>query len=117
MKKYAHLLLLVIIFLSVCITPAHAHPPSDIQLDYDPATKILSVEIYHPVSDTQKHYIAEISIAVNSKPVIRHTISIQDNTDSQKLSYKLPDVTSGDIITVEADCNISGTSSKFLEID
>ncbi|MDP8298742.1 MAG: hypothetical protein P9L88_02390 [Candidatus Tantalella remota] len=114
MKKILSIMLIASL---VFTFSAYAHAPSDIDLSYNPVTEVLKVKISHPVLDIDKHYIAEVNVSVDGNKVINHKIAIQDNTDSQTLSYTLPGVSRGDRIEVEASCSIGGVRTKLLEIE
>jgi hypothetical protein len=65
MRKIA-IAILVCLF-SAFYLAAYAHPPSDITITYDPASKILRAVIIHNVSNPQNHYIKKVDIALNGK--------------------------------------------------
>lgn len=102
--------------LSSFSSTAYAHPPSDIKVTYDSITKILKAVIMHNVSDVKKHFINKVDVGLNGKEIIEHTISRQDNNTSQTVSYLIPDAKEGDILTVEAYCNISGKLKKQIKV-
>lgn len=95
---------------------AYAHPPSDIIITFDPETKILKAVIMHSVSNPQKHYINKVDIALNGQEVIEQRISRQDNNTNQTVIYLIPDAKTGDSISVEAYCNISGKLKKEMKV-
>ena len=113
MKKIA-LLVFVIIFAAVSL--AYAHPPSDIKITFDAGTKMLHAVIMHDVSSPLSHYIKKVDVALNGKEVIEHTISRQDNNDTQAVTYLIPDVKDGDVVFVEAYCSISGKLIKEITV-
>ncbi|MFC1643784.1 hypothetical protein ACFL5C_00455 [Candidatus Omnitrophota bacterium] len=114
MKK---VILLAVICLFAAIQTAHAHAPSDIDLDYNPATKTLTVVVHHPAADGKTHYVAQIDIAVNGERVIKQNIKLQDDKNMQSLTYRLPDVSMEDRIEVEASCNVNGSRTKMLVVE
>ena len=109
MKKTG--LLLVALFF-VFSAMAYAHPPSDIKITFDPATKMLRAVIMHDVANPLNHYIKKVDVGLNGKEIIEQTISRQDNNDSQSVAYLIPDVKNGDLLSVEGHCSISGTNKK-----
>ncbi|MGB2600843.1 MAG: hypothetical protein WBD00_07530 [Candidatus Omnitrophota bacterium] len=114
MKK----VILVVMVLSLMLSQtAFAHAPSKIDLEYNPETKMLTATIFHSVEDPGKHYIAEITVAVNGKKVIEHRAILQDDKEKQLVSYRLPGVKRGDKITVEAACSINGVNDAVMEIE
>ncbi len=94
---------------------AHAHPPSDIKITYNPKTKILTAVIAHKVSDVKKHFINKVDVGLNGREVISHAISKQDNKANQTVSYLMPDASPGDVLSVEAYCNLSGKLSREIK--
>jgi hypothetical protein len=113
-KRTAVFLVFFIFLMSV--SAAYAHPPSDIKITFDPGTKTLSAVITHTVSDPLKHYIKKADVALNGKEIIEHQISRQDTNEIQTVSYRIPDVKDGDVISVEGYCSISGTLKKEIAV-
>lgn len=108
--------LLVLFFVFFLCTVAFAHPPSDIQITFDPATKILKAVIIHNVSNPTNHYIAKVDVGLNGKEILSQKISRQDNNNDQTVSYLIPDALPGDKISVEGYCSISGKLEKEIEV-
>ena len=106
----------VFCFLITVYSIAYAHPPSDIIITYEPATKILHAVIMHNTSNPESHYIKKVDIGLNNKEIIEHKISREDNNTSQTVSYLIPDAKIGDKISVEAHCSISGKLKKEIEV-
>ncbi|MCM8797560.1 MAG: hypothetical protein NC923_06790 [Candidatus Omnitrophica bacterium] len=111
-------ILVVIGFLSglVFTSTAYAHPPSDIKVTFDPETQMLEVVIAHNVSNPISHYIKKVDIGLNGKEIIEHIISRQDNNQTQTVRYLIPDAKSGDVISVEGYCSISGKLKKEITV-
>ena len=107
--------LILFIFL-VIVSSAYAHPPSDIKITFDAKTKMLHAIILHNVNNPSSHYIKKVDVALNGKKIIEHTISWQDNNDSQTASYLVPDVKDGDVLSVEGYCSISGKLIKEITV-
>ena len=101
--------------LFVLSAAAYAHPPSDIKITFDPETKILTAIIMHDVSNPDKHYIKKVDVSLNGKEIIQQSISVQDNFNSQTVSYLIPDAKVGDVFAVEGYCSISGKLEKQLK--
>jgi desulfoferrodoxin (superoxide reductase-like protein) len=114
MKKVTAFLIIAA-FLSAAAS-AYAHPPSDIKITFDAKTKMFSAVIMHNVSDTRRHYINKVDVGLNNKEIIEHNISRQDNNESQTVTYFIPDVNDGDILSVEAYCSISGKLKKEIQV-
>lgn len=93
-----------------------AHPPSNIQLNYDKNTNTLTVEVSHSVSDPNSHYIEEISIKKNNLDYLTEQYSSQQSTSSFTASY-IVNATEDDVLEVTAVCNIAGQISKSIIIE
>ena len=104
---------LVFLFLASTV---YAHPPSDIQITFDQKKNILTAVIVHNVSNPAKHYINKVDIGLNGKEIIEQNISRQDNNVSQTVSYLIPDVKNGDVLSVEGYCSISGKLQKEITV-
>ncbi len=110
MKK----LVMALFFVLALYTLSYAHPPSAIDISYNPVTRMLTAVITHNVSDPKSHYIKNVDIGLNGQEIIGHQISRQDNDITQTVSYRIPDVKPGDILSVEAYCSISGTLKREI---
>ncbi|MCM8824143.1 MAG: hypothetical protein NC822_05680 [Candidatus Omnitrophica bacterium] len=110
------IILLVVIGLFLLSQSIYAHPPFDIYISFDKATKMINAQIVHKVSNLKTHYIIKVYISINGKEIIQHQISRQDNNEEQKVAYLIPDVKNNDVISVEAYCNISGKLKKDIVV-
>ncbi|MBM3255206.1 MAG: hypothetical protein FJZ08_02785 [Candidatus Omnitrophica bacterium] len=113
MKRIAALAILFVFFAAG--SQALAHPPSDIIITYDPASKILKVVITHQVGNPQAHFINKVDVFLNGKEIITQHISRQDNNNSQAVSYLVPDALGPGKLSVKAYCSISGRLEKEIE--
>lgn len=113
MKKLINIYLLGLILIA---STAFAHPPRDIKITFDPATKMLNAVIYHDVANPIPHHIKEVDVYRNDKKIIQHLISVQDNHDTQTVAYLIPDVKSGDTLSVEAFCSLFGSLKKKISL-
>jgi hypothetical protein len=113
MKKLSVFFLL---FLTVAVFNVYAHPPSDIKITYDPATKMLEAVIFHDVNNPASHYIKKVDVGLNGQEVVGQVLSRQDNNESQTVKFLIPQVKTGDVLSVEGYCNISGKLEKKLKI-
>jgi desulfoferrodoxin (superoxide reductase-like protein) len=95
---------------------AFAHPPSDIKIQFDPATKTLTAVIKHRVSNPSTHYINKIDIGLNGKEVKMLPFKQQETPTSQTLSFVIPEAKKGDTLSVEGYCNLSGRLEKEIKI-
>ncbi len=108
------ILLALLCFCLACPIFALAHPPRDIEISYDPGTKMLTATIIHDTSNPLKHYIKKVDVGLNGKEIIQQEISRQDNNDSQQVAYFIPDAKPGDKLSVEGYCSISGKLEKQI---
>jgi len=115
MKKVLMILGILFIF-AANSQVVFAHPPSDIKISYDTATKILKASIIHGVSNVKKHYIVKVDISLNGEEIISQKISVQDNNDVQAVEVYIPDTKAGDRLAVEGYCSISGKLEKEITI-
>ncbi len=107
--------ILMLAMLALC-SSAFAHPPSDIIITYDNATKMLKAVIMHNVSNVEKHYIKKVDVGLNGKEILTQEISRQDNNTDQTVSYLIPDAKPGDTLSVEGYCSISGKLEKEIKV-
>ena len=114
MKRIAAFLVFFTFFMAVSVV--YAHPPSDIKITFDPKTKMLQAVIVHSTSNPLSHYIKKVDVGLNGREIIEHSISREDNNQTQTVSYFIPDVKDGDILSVEAYCNISGKLKKEIAV-
>lgn len=109
-------LVIAILFLTVSVVSAWAHPPSDIKITFDPKTKVLTAVVMHDVKNPMKHYISKVDVGLNGKEILSQAISRQDNTDNQTVSYLIADAKSGDTLSVEAYCSIAGKLEEEITV-
>ncbi len=114
MKKSLLISIGFILLLMVSIT--YAHPPSDIQIAFDPQTKMLNAVMMHNTSNPLKHYIKKVDIALNGEDITELTFSKQENNQIQSVSYFIPDAKEGDVISVEGYCSISGKIKEEIVV-
>jgi hypothetical protein len=108
----------IIVLLSLlCVgTFAFAHPPKDVVLSYDAATKILNVVVTHDISqskasDPTKHFVKELSVKINGKDVSLTAYKYQQFPEGETISFKL-DLKSGDKVSVNAKCSLAGEKTS-----
>ncbi len=112
MKKL-FLCLLMVLFTGT----AFAHPPTHVEVSFNRETKILAAKISHPVENPSTHYVAKVDVSLNGNEILTHEISRQDTENEQVVLYLLPDVKTGDEVSVEAYCSISGRLEKKIKIE
>ena len=111
-------LLALVLLLSVLVmaSAGAAHPPSSIDLRYEPAGRLIVVGFKHMVQDGQSHYIKEVQVQINGKAFARIELYAQAGKDAGQVSMALPDVKQGDLVSVKATCNKFGEMKKDLRI-
>jgi hypothetical protein len=108
-------ILMVLFFLFISSSAAYAHPPSDIALTYDSASKTLTAVITHNVSNPVTHHIYKVEVGLNNSIIITQMISRQDNNLNQTVKYYILDAKAGDTLSVDAYCNLSGDLKKEIK--
>jgi len=113
-KKYLviGMLLLSTIFL---VTPALAHPPQDMVLDYDLDTSELSVTITHETPAPNAHYINKVEIELNGDIILTEEYSSQPTNNVFTYTYTII-AEVGDVISVTAYCNIQGLITRSITV-
>lgn len=106
----------VFLIFFAAVSTVYAHPPSDIEITFDPKTKVVTAVIVHNTSNSASHYIKKVDVGLNGKEIIEDLILKQDNNKTQAVSYLVADVKDGDVVSVEGYCNISGKLKKEIAI-
>ena len=102
--------------LLVMSATAFAHPPSDIKIQFDPATRTLTATVKHRVSNPKTHYIRKIDIGLNGKELKMMPFTRQETSTGQALSCVVPQAQMGDTLSVEGYCNLSGKLEKEIKV-
>jgi hypothetical protein len=105
---------IILALLSCFPTSASAHPPKDIQLSYDAASKTLTTTITHNSVAPAMHYIKQVEIKKNGTLVSSNLYKSQPDKNSFTYTYSVP-AAPGDVIEVTGTCNIYG--SKMVKLD
>lgn len=113
MKRALLLAVAVVVLFAQC---ALAHPPSAIEITYDPTQKLVTAVIAHQVDDPAAHNIAKVEIYLNGQLLVTYQIILQENKDTQTVIYRLPDAAPGSIVTVTAHCRISGVLTQEMPL-
>ena len=93
-----------------------AHPPTDIIITYNLATKTISVIIEHAVKDPLEHFIHEGLVKVNGKKAVDQEAICQTSAEGQVFTYIIPGLKEGDTVSVTGDCNKFGELEKSVVI-
>jgi hypothetical protein len=106
-------ILLVIAGGCFIVTPAAAHPPSDMSVSYNEISRLLIVTITHQVPDPQTHYIREVLVTINGKTVNDSFYTSQPAPDTFTYTYPI-DTKTTDEIAVTASCVLTGSLTRTL---
>jgi hypothetical protein len=105
MKKQS----MIVLFVFLClIFPLLAHPPSEINVVYDPATQLLRLDIIHPTSDVKNHHIKEVQVIINGEWFTKQEFSVQTESRKHQAVILLATVKPGDPVDIIAVCNVFG---------
>jgi len=102
--------------LFVASAAGFAHPPSDIVIQFDPATKTLTATIKHRVSNPKSHYIYKVDIGLNGKEIKMLPFAQQETNSSLMVHSVIPEAKKGDLLSVEGYCNLSGRLEKEIKV-
>lgn len=94
-----------------------AHPASNVTAKFNPDSKILTVKYQHTVKNAEDHYISEVGVYINGNEAVTQKLSLQETLASGELTYKIPDVRSGDQVIVNTKCNKGGSRNYEMKID
>ena len=111
--QIAFLIVLSVFILSS--TNVAAHSPSSMTLEYETGTQILTVIVSHSVSDSSTHFVDEIQIQKNGVSYTSRTYTDQDSTTGMSDTFSI-DAVAGDVLRVEAFCNIAGSIVRELTV-
>ncbi len=93
-----------------------AHPASDIGLDFDLETTLLTVNFNHQVKNAENHFIYEVKVFLNKDEIIEQKLEKQETAEGGELIYKIIDAKPGDEIKVQINCNKFGKKSAEIEL-
>ncbi len=107
MKK--RIIVLLILSLTIYFAgSSRAHSPTSIEIDYDFETSILTVTVYHSVTEPDIHYINQIDVWVNDILNTTEYYSRQFETTYQYDTFNIT-ANHSDTIKIKAHCNVSGS--------
>jgi hypothetical protein len=101
--------------LAVAPSPAAAHRPAAVILEYKAGAGTLTVAIEHKVSDPAGHYIASVRIWKNGTPAGEYSYQSQPTKDGATYTYDLS-AAGGDVLRAEAACSIFGSRSEEMTV-
>lgn len=89
--------------------PAMAHPASKVVVTNE--GERIVVTTIHGSRDVQMHFINEVKVSVNGKPVITQICLQQSSPTQQVVSYVVPGLRQGDTINATTQCSKGGERS------
>ena len=95
--------------------PVVAHSPTNMTLEYNWDTQVLSVAISHTVADPNNHFIENITIYKNDVKVDSMAYTSQGSTSAASDSFNVAAV-DGDVLRVWANCSVSGFIQDTITI-
>lgn len=108
---------LVLVMIAVCCLflpmPGSAHPPSAVDLRYDPEIQQLTVAVNHTVNNPVTHYIYRIKISRNNETPQVFNYTSQPSSSSFTYTYDIPS-SGSDEFRVTASCSITGSLTAQL---
>ena len=111
---YFRIFLISLTVLFILTGIVNAHPPSDIEINYDIDTNELNVNITHSVSNID-HYIESVKIYINEEKY--NTFKYNSQPGSKTFSYNYTiNAGNGDILKVIATCNQFGTLTREITL-
>ncbi len=108
---------LTLVLITICCfllpLPVSAHPPSAVDLRYDPDIQQLTVAINHTVDNMASHYIYRIEISRNNETSHVFNYTSQPSSSSFTYTYDIP-ASGGDEFRATAYCSIAGSRTGQL---
>lgn len=96
-------------------TPVTAHSPNSMNLTYDFASQVLTVDVSHSVSDVNTHYIYQVVVEKNSVEVLTRDYTTQNSTSGMSATYNIA-ADHGDVLSVTAKCIQSGQITRQITV-
>lgn len=116
MKSVKYIIICTLLISTIGFTTTVlAHPPLDMELDYNLDISELDVTITHETPAPSVHYINKVEIEVNDLIIISQDYNSQPTNDLFTYKYNI-DANVGDIITVTAFCNIQGLITRSITV-
>ena len=114
MKLVKNLIICVmLVSIVVWSTTAMAHPPIDMNLEYNLDESILSVTIVHETPAPTVHYVKQVKIELNDEIIIDEQYTSQPTTSEFTYEYTIV-ANVGDSIKVTSYCNIQGSITRSI---
>lgn len=107
---------LVLFIFFIFINNLQAHNPTDIAIDPDFNNEILNLNIAHPVSKPNKHYIRRVDAQVDEQEMIVKFFFFQLNDDYANLKMPVPGIKEGKKLKIIAYSTNGGSFEKDFDL-
>jgi len=114
MKKVLFITMIMVFVLTLSV---YAHPPGNIEMNFNMENKMLEVTIPHNSGDNSDHFINSVKVYLNGNRHIEQDFIMQTDNDVQYLHYMIPGAKSGDTISLNAECNKFGSRETEITIE
>lgn len=114
MKKILIITMILMIGLTMNVL---AHPPGNVEMNFNSSNKMVEVSISHSSKNNSEHFVNEVEIYLNDNLQIEQNFIMQTNDKSQYLHYMLPGAKSGDTIKIVAKCNKYGDLESEIKVN
>lgn len=108
-------LILLLLTFTVLPEPTLAHPPADMELEYDFDEQTLFVSITHSVPNPESHYVKKIEIKKNGDLYLTEEYTNQPTTSAFTYNYDVHAV-DGDVLEATAYCNLYGSITEQIAV-
>jgi len=108
--------MLTIILMITFATGLMAHAASNVSLDYDAKTQLITVKFDHSVKNAADHFISGVVIKVGGKEMISQTLNLQESAAGGSVVYKMINLKPGTVIEAVTECNKLGKKTAKLTI-
>ena len=106
--------LFFLLFLSF-VTTAYSHPPSRIDITYDPKEEVLSLTIAHITRDLNDHFIRRIEVKKNKEEPQIFYLNRQEKFNEFTYDISL-EAEPNDVIKVKANCSKGGMKEEEFTV-
>jgi hypothetical protein len=116
-RSFHHKKVVVALFFLFCglTAPATTHAPSEITLEYDENSQLLTVILTHSVSDPTLHFVFRIDILKNGSLVSSEEYTNQPTSSTFSYTFQI-DAKTGDTLEVIASCILGGSITGSINI-
>jgi hypothetical protein len=97
-------------------TGGFCHPPSEIQLVFDAASRTLHVTVMHDTRKPDEHFIETVQVRINDKEAVKQSFVKQTDGLKRAASYLLEDVKAGDLVSVTGICSVFGKKTETIKL-